>query len=847
MKIPPISHPAEFPIALDTPLLIDADLVQRRVQPLQTVEVKAAKGCRLRVTDSQGRVYVDQLECGQGTFRVSGALGWQQVEVLDTQGRPEATYRFHVTCSTRIDDGNAGFGEMLQGLHFTMLAAASGDGLGTVRFDGKLYRYFIRWLRDHTHVLKGMKYFSSELHSGLELYADTQRSDGMVYDRISPKPTVQGWRDHTFRQGDFIRTLEADSALSYTLQRIPVENDVEFLFIECLYRTWQATGDTPWMSQYLNHAIRAVAYATSDRYRWSQKFGLLKRGYTIDTWDFMHADDVTLTMGDNVCDPNITTFGIMHGDNTGMAQSCRMLAEMLEAAGRPNEAPTYRKLAENLLKRLENIAWDSRGYYQHHVTEDSSFVRDVGQTDESAQVSLSNAYALNREIGEEKSLSIIQTYQRIRQEMPEASPGEFYNLYPPFENGFQHNNAKWQYMNGGVSTIVAGELARGAFRFKQDAYGVDILKRLKALADRHGSRLNVCFNGNPQTTPPDRNFAPLNLGDAANVTATYRPHGGWGEPGNDLSQIPTGNVIFHHVPFLINKQGLGVGVAWDNPGYHREVRLPVNDKHASMYLLHTASQPATPTAELFVVYEDGDSEHIYLAPKKQLDSWFMPGSTESYTLTHPKRTPKGWPTYQLAWRGGNETFDNVGLFIWGWDNPRPDVAIKELVIRAAVNRASYFLPGVTFSDQPVWFAENEVSHGIPDSWGAAAVVYALIEGLAGVVDASQSFEHVSLNPRWHVADVNAVSVWVTYPASDGYVAYRCAFDQDKQEAELIIAFGGESVELTLPSMPEIDEASSFEILVNDQPAAWGTAQKCYSSTIQLTGPGLHCIRYRRKT
>ncbi|MBN2451262.1 MAG: hypothetical protein JXR77_12785, partial [Lentisphaeria bacterium] len=618
------SHPAHngpFDPETGADVLIAAPL-ERLALPAGTVP----PGTRLWVVDGRGRVYVDRILDSSPEFRVAGALGWQRAELAGPHGGILGAWSFRVECRTAIDDGEAGFGALLRDLHATMLSSSGGDGLGTALVDGKMYRYFIRWLRDHTHTLKGMKYFSGELKTGLELYADTQRADGMVYDRIAPKADVQGWRDHTFRRGDFVRTLNPGTPNSYTLQRIPVENDVEYLFVECLYRTWQATGDTPWMARHLDHARRAVAYATRDPYRWSTKQGLLKRGYTIDTWDFLHQDDSALTLGDNVCDLERTTFGIMHGDNTGMAMACRMLADMLRAAGRGEEAPACENLAADLLARLEALAWDGRGYYRHHVSEDPSFHRDVGGTDEAGQVSLSNAYALNRGIGAGKCRAILETYRRIRREMPEASPGEFFTIYPPFEKGFAPHNDLWQYMNGGVCTIVAGELARGAFAQGDDAYGVDILRRLKGLADRHGGHLHVCFHGNPETRPPPRTFTPLDLSGVANVTAAYREEGGWGDPGNDLSRLPTGEVCFCHVPFRVCPDGRGIGIARDRTGFARELHVPVGGAHAAMYLFHTLSHPDSPAAELDVVYNDGGTRRLYLAPGRQFDNWFMPGS-----------------------------------------------------------------------------------------------------------------------------------------------------------------------------------------------------------------------------
>jgi hypothetical protein len=771
------------------------------LEPLQEVSLRADRPparCRLVVLDGHGRRYVERVDPAELTFTIGGALGWQRAQLLDADGRAIAEWSFRVTCTTRIDDGNAGFGALLRDLHFTMLQSIGGDGAASALVNGKLYRFFIRWLRDHTHTLKGMKYFSGELKTGLELYADTQRDDGMIYDRIAPKPDVQGWRDHTFKQGNFVRTLNPGSHNSYTLQRIPVENDVEYLFIECLYRTWQATGDDIWMSRHLDHALRALRYATTDRYRWSEKFRLLQRGYTIDTWDFLHEDDSRLTLGDNIVDPDRTTFGIMHGDNTGMVMACRMLAEMLRRSGRDREANDCEQLANDLLDRLDRLAWDDRGYYRHHVSEDPTFRRNVGNTDESAQVSLSNAHAINRGIDPAKARAIVETYKRIRREMPKNSPGEWFNIYPPFERGFDDHDLPWQYMNGGVCTIVAGELARGAFSLGDAEYGVDILRRVKDLADRHDGHLHVCFNGNPQTVPPGRSFTTVELSSVANVTVHWKSVGGWGEQGNDLSRLPRGRQVFCHVPFDLRDDGMAIGLSSTRPGFAREISLPVHQQHGSIYLLHTLSNPQSPAAEIDVIYADGERRRIYIMPGHQLDNWFMPGSDERQLAGHAPKLRKGWPEYQLAWRGGNDRFDNVGVFIWGWDNPRPEVEIDSLVFRAAETGSAYLVPAITFSDHPVWFPHSDLSFGIPDCWGAAAVVYAIIEGLAGVVDRATSLESVTLAPHWLTAGVDDVVVHVTYPASDGYLSYRWEHTPAEQCIRLDIAMSGRRVECIVP-------------------------------------------------
>ncbi len=131
--------------------------------------------------------------------------------------------------------------------------------------------------------------------------------------------------------------------------RMPVEADVEYLFVEGVYFAWKSTADDAWMARQLDAAVRAMDYSFTDRARFSTKYGLVKRGYTIDTWDFQ-IDDATTRIfprwGTLLVDPDRSKFGVMFGDNTGYAASCGYLAEMLERAGRPQEAARFRAARE---------------------------------------------------------------------------------------------------------------------------------------------------------------------------------------------------------------------------------------------------------------------------------------------------------------------------------------------------------------------------------------------------------------------------------------------------------------------------------------------------------------------
>ena len=66
------------------------------------------------------------------------------------------------------------------------------------------------------------------------------------------------------------------------------------------------------------------------------------------------------------------------------------------------------------------------------------------------------------------------------------------------------------------------------------------------------------------------------------------------------------------------------------------------------------------------------------------------------------------------------------------------------------------------------------------------MLYALVEGLAGVVDASSLFRDVRLSPRWAAAGCPEVSCTVSYAASGAGVAYDYRHDEGKRLMSLAV-------------------------------------------------------------
>lgn len=68
--------------------------------------------------------------------------------------------------------------------------------------------------------------------------------------------------------------------------------------------------------------------------------------------------------------------------------------------------------------------------------------------------------------------------------------------------------------------------------------------------------------------------------------------------------------------------------------------------------------------------------------------------------------------------------------------------------------------------------DGTVDVGIPDNWAQAAVLNAMVEGLAGVVDKGQLFDQVELSPRWLAAGKNEVDITIGYGPSGKSVSYH---------------------------------------------------------------------------
>jgi hypothetical protein len=792
----------------DVSLHANADTIC--IQPLQKLAVANAEGNTVKVFDGNDRLYFSADAKPVTGFTVGGALGKQTVRIYNRQNKIVDSIHFFVDATTNIDDG--GYYKNMFALFYKGMFADVKEGTFSVEWNGKTYNVFVPWVLDNFQTMKGLKYFLPNGKELIDIMRQSQRSDGMIYSFIQYQSNA-----------DYFLTRDKFSGYSKQIGdkvfvRQPVENHPEYLYVNTIYAVWKSDGNDGWMKQNLTSAEKALDYAPNDAARWSNRFGLLKRAYTIDSWDFAVEDEYMPDLGltnTMIIDPNKTKFGVFFGDNTGYIEACYQLAEMLAATGDSINAKKYKQRGDEMTERLNKLAWNGH-FFTHFIDEDSAVHRHLG-VDEKSQIAQSNAYSLNRNITHEQSKAIIETYINLKGHLPVGSPGEWYAIYPPFQKGFTMHDAIWQYMNGGVGGHNAGELARGAYESGFENYATDILQRVYALGKKYGDKISFAYTGAMLPPPPPPIYKPLDISAYTNMDLSNTNNNAqhkWmngGKPGDDLHNMPVGKQIFDSIEFNVidpakNNHNAVVAVA-NQKDFPSSVEIPVNDTAACIYLLHTSGKPASENVAgaVKILYEDGTYNFHYMIMGKQLTYWWFSELKTDYS--------------GIAWYGKNDVSAGIGLSWCAIDNPHPGKKIKSIVLSASQNDNIYAVLAITLSNQKHYVPVNPVSFGGPDDWAAATNTAAMIEGLAGIKDApkTEAFNAPVVAPKWTTTNADSVNVTVRYAASKGYVSYQYHLDSVHHRIYITATTGGEKILFHVLLPPK---AKATTVLVNKNKIAF---------------------------
>ncbi|MCS6842525.1 MAG: hypothetical protein RMJ54_14805 [Roseiflexaceae bacterium] len=453
--------------------------------------------------------------------------------------------------------------------------------------DGVLVRGYrspdnpLLWLRDHTYQARGFRYFETDVTSLIDAFRRAQRPDGSFPDFLA-RPEL-----------GIMRPVRKE-----------VEADVEYLFVQAVYEAWQMTGDDSWLRTNLDAMRRAVRYTMSDSLRWDAARGLVKRPYTIDTWDFSYGptttDPTTGRPAPRHWIDDQTIWGIFHGDNTGLAHALELLARIEERVGDPVLAQRWRAEAAGIMDRLNALSWNGR-FFTHFVPL-TPF--DTPGVDEASQLSLSNAYALNRGVlHRNQGRAIVDEYFRRGLQRGETF-AEWYSIDPPFPEGSfglagRLGERPGEYVNGGLMPLVGGELARGAFRYGAERYAFEILHRYYFLISTTGaSYLWYYPAGNPgisgaDTLPTDGWGSSAMLGalfeGAAGIEdreALYRdvvlsPRWIFTRDVNDVQAVARYAASDGYVAYRWRRMSSGVELQMTGSGERMYVRIPLPEDAAA--------------------------------------------------------------------------------------------------------------------------------------------------------------------------------------------------------------------------------------------------------------------------
>lgn len=316
------------------------------------------------------------------------------------------------------------------------------------------------WIRDHSDIMRGARFFEKDLTSAVTHFADTQARNGRVFDYFTTQPEKV--------------PCEKENWTKYV--RVPVEADVEYRFVKATFLAWQATGDDQWMASLIPSLERALNYAFTHPWRWDEELQLVKRPYTIDSWDFAYTagshDWLQFQIDEN------TFWGIMHGDNSGFYEACLLLAKMLTRDGQAQKADHWTHFAHGLKKRMNEICWNG-SFYTHFVKQTPVQIEGV---DEAKQLSFSNPMNVNRgATSHEQAVSLLNEYQKRNADGNAFA--EWYSITPAFPDGIfgEEKIVAGAYSNGGIMPLVGGELARAYLEHGFESQGVATLKKYHEL------------------------------------------------------------------------------------------------------------------------------------------------------------------------------------------------------------------------------------------------------------------------------------------------------------------------------------------------------------------------------
>lgn len=215
----------------------------------------------------------------------------------------------------------------------------------------------------------------------------------------------------------------------------------------------------------------------------------------------------------------------------------------------------------------------------------------------------------------------------------------------------------------------------------------------------------------------NQTFTPLDIKDVANMDFADEVVGdgvgGWTDQGsvNDMRNFDLrGRVKLLGVDFDIidpekNNGKAVITLRGQNlETVPNEVEIPVNQKGAGVYFLHSAAYVVTNVATYSFVYEDGSRYDVPIRNKQEIFNFWGTGSSDRC---------------KPAWNGTNLSTSSVSIYMYAMENPYPDKVISKIVCATKGDDAFCMIVAATLTDKgPYMMTESDRGNPDTSNWYA---------------------------------------------------------------------------------------------------------------------------------
>lgn len=248
-------------------------------------------------------------------------------------------------------------------------------------------------------------------------------------------------------------------APDYAGYKNSVETDQETSLVQAVYKYVTATNDWEWLHRNISgkNILQRLENALSFilNHRFSQKYGLVFGGTTVDWGDVQPEDDWGVELN------NDSHYAIDIYDNAMFLIAIENFVEMLEMETSKKKWQKIRmKLRDSIMKHL----WDGTKFRPHIYLDTSPFPKDFDED----SIHFHGGTYVAIEAGLLTQDQVERIYGLVKKNIEKAGASSLgLTVYPPYPQGFFKNPylEPYSYQNGGDWTWFGGRMVKQLLRF----------------------------------------------------------------------------------------------------------------------------------------------------------------------------------------------------------------------------------------------------------------------------------------------------------------------------------------------------------------------------------------------